>query len=286
MDEPILKLFEKLKLSMSMFAKNIEPIASHYWLADWQNHNGHLHSLEDVLTDLWYHEDQDGRETRVYPGLIALSREQMTFANEINLLKDEFRKAVHRIKDSDDKNWREIQSQLARRYLSLNDSLSKEGLHRLHLKQVFRHIPLVVRRPEKVGFSWYTSGRSIKKITKQEAYDLLCKLNTDATHIKIQIERLSSLPDNEPLARVQNQAPVLRANMVFTDKKRRSMNVSLPLMFPSEGKRILPTFNLPPVEPPKQRQRLVRSDIKIEDDPFLPSIRVHRYATTRQSSFY
>jgi hypothetical protein len=202
------------------------------------------------------------------------------------LRKDNLRKTIQSLKDADSVGWRETQGRLAKRYAMLNERLAREGLNRLHLKQVYRHIPLVVNRPEKVGFSWYTSGRSIKKITKKEAYDLLCRLNTDATHIKIQLERLATLKDSEPLARVQNQAPVLRANLVYTDKKRKSMNVSLPLMFPSEGKRELPEFNVPMSTPPTSRSRLVRSDNKLEDEPFLPSIRVHRYTGAATPAFY
>jgi len=265
------------------FSRDLDLQSKSQWIAPW---NGLTQSsnIEDILFDLWYHEEQDGRETRVYPGLIGLTRQQITYANEINIAKDNFRKTIQELKD--DNNWREIQGRLARRYQALNDSLSREGLNRLHLKQVFRHLPLVVNRPEKVGFSWYTSGRSIKKISKKEAYDLLCKLNTDASHIKIQLERLAGIKDSEPLARVQKQAPVLRANLVFADKKRRSMNVSLPLLFPHEGKTELPDFNIPPLEPPTVRNRLIRSDNKIDDDPYLPSIRVHRYASNLKSTFY
>lgn len=284
MSELIFQKFEKLRSTMTNFSRSVEQDNRPLWLADW--HTNPAFGLEPILNDLWYHEDQDGRETRNYPGLVSLSREQFTFANEINLLKDEFRSAVHQIKEHDNQEWRELQGKLARRYQRLNEQLQREGLNRLHLKQLFRHIPLIVQRPEKVGFSWYTSGRSIKKITRQEAYSLLCKLNTDATHIKIQLERLAAINDREPLARVQNQAPVLRANVVFPDKKRRSMNVSLPLMFPGEGKQALPEFNVPLPSPPAERSRLVRSDNRIEDEPFLPSIRVHRYTQKRSFGFF
>jgi hypothetical protein len=283
MEAELFSHFERLRNAIFTFSRSIEQQNQSYWLADW-NITSKVTSIEECLLDLWYHEDQDGRETRIYPGLIGLSREQITFANEINLLKDQFRLLVQNIKEHDNNNWREIQGKLALRYRVLNDSLAREGLNRLHLKQVFRHIPLVLTRPEKVGFSWYTSGRSIKKISKKESYDLLCKLNTESAHIRIQIERLSSIQDSEPLARVQKQAPVLRANIVNSDKSRRSLNVSLPLMYPNEGRNQLPDFNVPIKTPPNERQRLVRSDNKIEDEAFLPSIRVHRY-TQKKSGF-
>ncbi|ATX76858.1 conserved hypothetical protein, DNA replication terminus site-binding protein domain protein [Reinekea forsetii] len=285
MEHSIFKQFEHLRSTMLIFARELNDQAKVQWLAPWHG-LGQSATIEDILFDLWYHEDQDGRETRVYPGLIGLTRQQFTYANEINIAKDTFRSTIAQIKELDKANWREIQGRLARRYQALNDQMSREGLNRLHLKQVFRHLPLVVSRPEKVGFSWYTSGRSIKKTSKQQAYELLCKLNTDSSHIRIQLERLASLSDDEPLARVQKQAPILRANLIFADKKRRSLNVSLPLLFPHEGKGELPEFNVPPIEPPPQRTRLVRSDNRIDDDAFLPSIRVHRYASAVKRAFY
>lgn len=284
MQRQLFRQFNQLKHAISVFLRSVEESTTVLWLADW--HAPRLSSLEAALTDLWYHEDQDGRITRVYPGLVGLSREQMTLAHEINQSKDRFKIAVNAIKEADPNRWREAQHLLAKRHHMINEQLLREGLNRLHLKQLFRHIPLVVSRPDKVGFSWYTSGRSIKKVSKSTAYDLLCRLNTEASHIKLQLQRLSHLPINEKLARVQTQAPVLRANMVFAGNRRRSMNVSLPLMFPSEGKTQLPIFNIPQPQPPKTRNRLQRSDNLIEPEPYLPSIRVHRYHANKKGVYY
>lgn len=285
MEGLLFKQFEILRDSMRDFSNMLTNERSTIWLANWNNLGANA-SIEDILFDLWYQDDQDGRETRMYPGLVGITPHQITYANEINLAKDRFRKTVQKIKADDSVFWREIQGKLARRYKTLNDQLATEGLSRIHLKQVFRHLPLVVSRPDKVGFSWYTSGRSIQKITTSEAYDLLCKLNTESTHVQIQLERLAGLPSNEPLARVQKQAPVLRANIVFANKQRRSLNVSLPLLFPNEGQIDLPDFNIPPETPPTERQRLVRSDNRIEDEAYLPSIRVHRYAQKQKPNFF
>ncbi len=285
MSDELFNEFEALRTSILAFTRDIDSNKGEHWLANWNGLN-QSSTVDDILFDLWYHEDQDGRETRVYPGLIGLSRQQMTYANEINLAKDRFRALVQTLKQQDNNNWREIQGAMARRYQALNETLTRDGLNRLHLKQVFRHIPLVVNRQEKVGLGWYSSGRSINRIDKKDAYVLLCKLNTEATHIKIQLERLAAVKEGEFLARVQKQAPVLRANIVYADKKRRSMNVSLPLFYPHEGRTDLPEFNIPPVQPPSTRSRLIRSDNKIEDEPFLPSIRVHRYNQKTKKSYY
>ena len=277
--------FERIRRATLAFTKSVDHYDSPCWMAPWSE-SSRAPEIEEALMDLWYLEDQDGRETRVYPGLIALNHEQITLAAELNLAKDQFRKTVQSIKDNHSVKWREIQGALTRRYQNLNERLSREGLVRLHLKQVFRHVPLVVKRPDRVGFGWYSSGRSITRITKKDAWEKLVQLNTEAAHIQIQMQRLAALPDNEPLARVQRQAPVLRANLVFADGRRKSMNVSLPLLFPSQGFNELPAFSAPPVSPPTQRQRLIRSDNKLEDEAFLPSIRVHRYKSSSPRGYY
>lgn len=274
--DPIFIQFEQLRNALISFCREIQMSSENSWLANWHSPSG-AQTLEDALLDVWYHDDQDGRETRSYPGLIALTNEQLIFANEINFLKNEFHKAIMALKTENDKQWRDTQSALARRFQPLNDSLSRDNLTRLHLKQVYRQLPLVIKRPKKVGFSWYTSGRSIKKISQKDAKTLLEKLNTDAFHVQQQLTRLANLPANEMLARVQMQAPLLRANLVFHENKRKAMNVSLPLFFPQAGENRLPDFSIPSEVKPTTRQRLTRSDNKIEDEAFLPSIRVHRY---------
>ena len=72
----------------------------------------------------------------------------------------------------------------------------------------------------------------------------------------------------------------MRANLFYDDGEsplRQAMNISLPILFKAHNKKTLPQHNEPEIEAPTERQRAVRSDRKIEDTPFLPSIRVHRY---------
>jgi hypothetical protein len=234
-------------------------------------------ALANALSDLWYEGNQDGRQTRIYPGLVAVDNIQAAQLQKINEIKLQFRTVVTEIKENDSKQWREIQAKLGKRYKALHEKLSDQGINRLHLKQVFRLLPYVDQAPIKVGFNWYTSGRSITRITKAQAYELLSKLNTEAEHIKIQMNRLSGIKDSEPLARVQKQAPVLRSNLLFLNGQRKAMNLSMPLFFNNTHSQGFPEFNVPPAIPPKNRSRQLRSDNKIDDEPFLKSIRVHRY---------
>lgn len=74
---------------------------------------------------------------------------------------------------------------------------------------------------------------------------------------------------------------VMRANLFFREalddgRQRRAMNVPLPLFIPSpEGR--LPPHNVPADAPPQTRSRAKRADTKLEDTPFLPSLRAYRY---------
>ena len=139
---------------------------------------------------------------------------------------------------------------------------------------------MLERTPVRVGFNWYNSGRSIQKITIDQAEKALHKMDIDSPHIKTQLSILGQLKPNTPLAKVQNLAPVMRANVFFDDEQgldRLAMNVSLPILFKASKDGKLPDHNIPPLSPPEGRQRAIRSDRRIEDAPIFPSIRVHQY---------
>ena len=73
----------------------------------------------------------------------------------------------------------------------------------------------------------------------------------------------------------------MRANLFFKEpladgRGRRAMNLALPLFIPASDGR-LPEHNQPLPRPPQGRTRARRSDERLEDDVFLPSLRVYRY---------
>lgn len=233
-----------------------------------------------VFEDVWYQDGQDGRETRSSFGLIAADDLLINKANHVNDLKDALKAKVNQLQKRDKIQWRELKGELNTRHENLRSSLHFSGLARLHLKQTWRHIPVIDRCPTRVGFNWYNSGRSIQKITLEQAQKALEKMDISSAHIQAQLSALGQLRPNTPLAKVQNLAPVMRANVFFDDNltpDRLAMNVSLPLLFRARDDNKMPDHNAPPLTPPDERQRAVRSDRRIEDDPFLPSIRVHRY---------
>ncbi|MGR6873705.1 hypothetical protein ACU6U9_15650 [Pseudomonas sp. HK3] len=239
-----------------------------------------LNKACNMLSDFWYKDGQDGRETRSCFGFIAVPESTLALANTVNNLKDTLKQQVQILQKQNKQQWLELKGQLARRHPTLQTQLHFSGLSRLHLKQTWRTITVINRTPTRIGFNWYHSGRSIQKISVQQAYDALARLDTGSSHIQAQLSSVSKLSSNTPLAKVQNLAPTMRANLFYDDGEvplRHAMNISLPILFKAHKEHTLPQHNEPEIDPPTERQRAVRSDRKIEDHPFLPSIRVHRY---------
>ena len=282
----LIESFDQIVQGSQQLCKTLRSEQNSLWLplseADTIQNLTPLQKATSYYQDFWYQNGQDGRETRSCFGLIAANEEQLKQAIMINQHKEVFKQQVKQLQTQQKKHWNELKGQLAQRHNQLRESLHFSGLTRLHLKQTWRHIPVIERCPSRVGFNWYHSGRSIQKYTVEQAQQALLNLDTSSDHIQTQLNLLSKLPGHTPLAKVQNLAPTMRANLFFDDNAlpaRQAMNISLPILFKTSPDQKMPSHNEPDLEPPMERKRAVRSDRKIEDEPFLPSIRVHRYNT-------
>ncbi|WP_027349674.1 hypothetical protein [Halotalea alkalilenta] len=241
--------------------------------------------LRAALTDFWYQDGQDGRATRSYVGLIAADAALLQRVEAVNARKDAFGALIKQIKAQAPGMIAEIKATLPFRHPLLHDHLKGRGMARLHLKQCWRRMPLAAAPVARVRMAWYSNGRSIKRLSVAEAEERLKRLDLDAPHVRIQYQRLAALPSTEILAQVQHQAPVMRANLFFREPledghTRQAMNVALPLVLPPgerERSPRLPDHNLPPASPPAERSRARRRDARLEDEPYLPSLRIHRY---------
>ena len=237
--------------------------------------------LRKALLDMWHQEGQDGRETRNYVGIIAADEALIESIDTINQAKARISELIQKIKNLSPKALGDIKQRLPKRHPYVDDVLRQSGFARLHLKQCWRHIPIAEASVARIRLAWYSSGRSIKRLSVQEAEQKLMQLNTEAPHVRIQLRKLAGLPSSEPLAQVQAQAPLMRANLFFTEPledghTRRALNIAMPLFVPAPEQR-LPHVNLPPLHPPTERKRARRRDEKLEQDPFLPSLRIYRY---------
>lgn len=280
--ERLLDTFKLLSATLSSFdsalSKSVLPISLPQELSQTFVHADKVNYLRNLYTDVWHTHHGDGRRTESCYGLVGADQHLLTHAHKLNEAKDLFRMAVSAINKS---AMPEAQKLLNKRSEKLAQLLHTEGLGRLHLKQCYRHIPILTSRPESVRFSWYTSGRSITRLTASEAMKLLLKLDTSQSHIVKQIEKLSAIKQTTMMARIQTQAPVIRANMVWAGPDKRAIraakNSPLPLIVPLLPNDNLPTHNHLSLTPPTTRSRSLRSDTIIDPEPFLPSLRIHLY---------
>ncbi|AJQ95311.1 DNA replication terminus site-binding protein [Gynuella sunshinyii] len=235
--------------------------------------------IHEAITDFWYRDGMDGRETIAYYGLVASDEKMLNQVTEINQLKADFADYIKKIREDSPNDLNRYKYELISRHSNLANELAAKGLARLNLKQVTRTIPVLRQNPAKISFNWYKSGKSIQRISKQEALKKLMRFDVLAPHIKVQYDRLGSLPDTEVLALVQNLSPIMRANILYGNGERTAFNVALPIFFPREQG--MPAFSIPDSLPPEKRQRKIRNDNQLEEDPIAPSIRVYRYRPGR-----
>ncbi|NOG31070.1 DNA replication terminus site-binding protein [Halomonas sp. TBZ9] len=284
LDQAFDQLIETLEQVVSCFQQGPQTV----WRFDNSPDTGVSGKLDDnsvwlrrALLDMWHTHGQDGRETRNYIGLIAADDTLLAAVDEANLAKANIAACLQRIKEQSASLLGEAKAQLPKRHPDVEQVLEKTGLARLHLKQCWRRLPVAEAPVSRVRFAWYSSGRSIKKLSVREAEQKLLAFDNEADHIRIQLRKLAGIPSGEVLAQVQAQAPLMRANLFFAEPledghTRRALNAAMPIFVPSSDGR-LPHTNHPPSTPPETRTRARRRDEKLESDVFLPSLRVFRY---------
>ncbi len=275
----ILESFDRMQHSLQQLSRQLLQESPRCWLpvSDSEQMFDPLKRAEALYSDIWYRDGLDGRETRSLWGLIGGSEVLIQRARTANIEKDLFRQAVKAYKLQTGKLPDKL---LHKRAEHLAEKLNRSGLARLHLKQCYRHIPLLEHTPDKVGFSWYSSGRSIRRISIEQAEKMLLRLDESQPHIQLQLRKLGDLKPGESLAQLQTQAPVMRANVRWKCGDtivRKARNCPLPLLFPLAEGQPFPEHNEPAINPPEQRQRIERNDLRIDPLPFLPSLRIHRY---------
>lgn len=274
----LVELFEQLGGALMQLTQQLQQSTLPIWVplteAEQQARLEPRQKAIELYCDLWHRGDGDGRRTRSCHGLIGADPTLLQQAESVNQLKQALRHCLRSFKQQPG----ELLEPLNQRPSSLRETLGHKGLARLHLKQCYRLIPIADRQPDWVGFNWYTSGRSIKRISAEQAQQKLARMGIDKPHIQVQLAKLATLDANTRLAQVQTQVPLMRANLRFSQPPlRQAMNLSLPLLFAHDRTRPFPEHNNPCLIPKIERSRRERSDRRIETEPFLPSLRVHRY---------
>lgn len=160
--------------------------------------------------------------------------------------------------------------------------LAEIGRARFNRRQAIRSFVILEDPPIAASYFW-GRVRKIIRITRNEALGLLEKRIAESGDIdpalRYQYESLLNLPEDEPLAQVQQLREYPRVNLVFARPDgpvRKQVMAASPLFYPAGPLTPAPEIIALP-EQDKKRRRLRRNDLSIEIRPFLPAIRVHRY---------
>ncbi|WP_415888302.1 hypothetical protein ACMXYV_09705 [Neptuniibacter sp. SY11_33] len=271
--------FDRLNQAQKSLSTQLQQNNCRYWLLSDDQQNSSIVAAIGTITNIWHSAGGDGRRTENLYGLIGVPPHIIPLIHQLNTHKQNFQTSVRQFREAHgDPN-----PIIYKRAEELNLALKQQGMARVNLKQCYRQIPLLEKRPNKVTFSWYSSGRSLKKVTIKEAEQRLLAMDTNQLHIQLQLQALGKIPSNELLVQLQKQVPVMRANIVWKDKDkliRKARNCPLPLFFPLDAEEAFPEYNTPSFTPPDQRKRQLRSDVIIDPEPYLPSLRIHRYKKT------
>ncbi|OLF81947.1 hypothetical protein AWH63_10430 [Marinobacter sp. C18] len=136
-----------------------------------------------AVTDWFYRDGQSEKETSVYMGAIACSRETLGAIQELNRCKDVFSDVMDRIKDvmDDEEGKGEINSIYAALVpdAPLNmrrkevGAMVRQCIHkRLNIRQLVRHVPLVPVCPDRIRWKW-TQTPSTIRVTKEALIEVL-----------------------------------------------------------------------------------------------------------------
>lgn len=281
----VVEIFGELKNRTNNLLEAIDKDSSRLILPEWQVYPGQpltdMDCIRDIFEDIWYLGDEDGRTTRTYQGVIMGNKNIIHKAIELNKAKDSFHRAIKTLlKETPMSNTNKLKEEFS----SLmdddsRDRLSTLGLIRLNLNLCYRKVPFFKVCPLKIGYSKQNKGSSITKISKNEAKGLLEAEEKLGKDVSEQLRILETVPNGEMLARVQNQTPIIKANIKFKEHYENSKSVRLtkkpplPIIVPHGAPFDVNFIN--PEEP--SHSRLKRSDRIIYETPFLPSIRAHRY---------
>jgi len=233
-----------------------------------------------VIQALDFQDGQDAHHTRIAPALFGAAPETLAAARAVNHWKNRVRAAL---------------APMAKREILVTDPdtgaerkepLDKVALRwlkhpRFHKRQALREL-VVIDHPVTKGTFFWARLRKILRIDKAEAIRRLrVRLDhTDTPELRLEWDRLQALSPHEPLAVVNAPHIHPKVNLVLQTVdgiKRVSKRGVLPVLYPDRPGVAGPDIRPLPDDPADTPTRLRRSDVQIEDTPFLPSLHIHRY---------
>lgn len=182
--------------------------------------------------------------THALPGVLGASAATLQLAQEVNLAKARFKAAVVALREGAAGGGRD----------EVRHVLAEAGHDDLSLRQAYRELVVLDTTPERIGFTWMTSVRSVRALSRGAAEEYLHATLREEWRLTGALDAIHRLPASAPLYIVREIKPHLRANLWFPGGARRSVMAHSPILFP------LDPDQRPPVHGEPARPR-------VPDDP-------------------
>lgn len=222
-------------------------------------------------------------------GLLTVSPEALQAAEKLNAAKLGLKNAIAELRNAlglkrttldklmDD------DGELKRRDPALAEQFRRLEIGDWDLQRAYRLIPILPAGTESVSWVWQRSSPEIKPLYRHEVLALIEKKIEDdeqASALKDQVMRLSAA---EEFASVRPKPAQLRANLVVaTDGDYENRQIVAPtVLITSQSQR--PFLTWPGIDLPAGRRKR-RRDAKIETEPFIAALRIHRYLPGKSPS--
>lgn len=243
-----------------------------------------LRRICEAINDIKYEGAQDAHESRIYPGIVALSPAGIALADEVNRHKSALARVLRAMEGRTEIGTTDPRTGEKGKRPLREVALEAFYFRRLHHWQATRRLEIlretdkVIGTLEYVGFMWATS-REVRRTCRET---LLEQASADDARLlsATEIQTLKDLPPNEPLAIVRPGHTIPKANIRWISHGRSPATTKvrvavLPLILP--GDRLPDKLRKLPATPAGKVPRLPRTDIEIESTPLCRSLPVFRY---------
>ncbi len=212
--------------------------------------------------------------THTLPGVLGASSNTLQIAHEVNQAKTRFKAAVVALRKDAAGSGRDEVRQVLR----------EAGHDDLSLRQAYREMVVLDTIPARIGFTWVTSVRSVRTLSRGAAEEYLHATMREEWRLNGALDAIRRLPASAPLYIVREIKPHLRANLFFPSGARRSVMAHSPILFPLAPDQRPPVHGMPvrPRVPDKPGEvdtfptetpagpRLPRSNRVIASQPLIP----------------
>ena len=246
-----------------------------------------LARMSAAIQAIKYENNQDPHESRIYPGIVALSKQGIALSDDVNRHKSALARVLKSMDGRIEIGTTEQRTGEKGERPLREVALEAFYFRRLHHWQATRRLEILRETEdtpgtlEYVGFIWAT----LREVRRTSRETLLQQASQpDARVLSAEdLDTLRSLPANEPLAIVRPGHTSPKANLRWqprdgapaTSKVRIAV---LPLILP--GNQLPPRLRKLPPSPAARQPRLSRTDTELESTPICHSLPVYRYLKT------